>query len=352
MEDKTDSGRYYINQEVGRLEFQRRVFEEAKDPRNPLLERAKFIAILGSNLDEFFMVRVGGHTSVNPERLLEFALEVVNPAEILASVRKMVTDLVEEIQNYLREVLFPELHQAGIHVLDYEELDAGQKAEADAYFREIIFPVLTPLAFDTGHPFPHISNLSLNLAVSVCSKDGESNFARVKVPPTLPYMIPIKPPAGEGENEKGPRQYYLVWISQVIIANLASLFSGLEVAEAYPFHVTRNAEMEILEVQDLDLLEAMEENVKRRRFGAVVRLLVRKEMPQHILQILAENLNVDSSLIYSVRGPLVLRDLMQLYKLDRPDLKYRPFSPAIPAQFMDAPGGEAIFAAISRYCCW
>ena len=176
MDTKQETARPYINQELGRLEFQRRVFEEAQDPRNPLLERVKFIAILGSNLDEFFMVRVGGHTAQNPSRLVEFFPDDENPAELMASVRKVALSLMEDVQNYLRTVLMPELDRAGIHVLDYDQLNPEQKAQADAYFREVIFPVLTPLAFDTGHPFPHISNLSLNLAVLVRGQDGRATF--------------------------------------------------------------------------------------------------------------------------------------------------------------------------------
>ena len=336
----------YLNRELGALAFQRRVFEEAQDERNPLLERIKFIAIIGSNLDEFFMVRVGGLSTLAARAPdLDFTMDDESPSVQLAAIRKSAQELMENVNDFLRTRLQPELHKAGIRIYDYKELSKGQKQAADTYFNDVIFPVLTPLAFDPGHPFPHISNLSLNLAILVKDDGEEPHFARLKIPDTLPYLVPIKAPKeGDGEAGTDAQEHYFVWITQLIRANLTALFPGVEIVEAEPFYVNRNAEMEIQALENIDLLETMEENVRKRRFSPVVRLLVDQRMPEYILDILIENLNIDREDVYMVRGPLVLRNLMQLYRLDRPDLKYKPFIPATPALLMAE--GEDFFAAI------
>jgi len=339
--DALDDPRNYLNRELGALAFQRRVFEEAQDERNPLLERLKFVAIIGSNLDEFFMVRVGGLNTPNPD----FSMDDEPPAQQLAAIRREAQALMEALNEFLKTRLLPELHQAGIHIYDYNELSADQQMAADAYFSNIIFPVLTPLAFDPGHPFPHISNLSLNLAIMLKGGDEQVHFARLKIPDTLPYLLPLKSEAQvEGVDGAGPQSQFFVWISQVIRANLNALFQGMEILEAQPFYVNRNAEMEIQALEHQDLLETMEESVRNRRFSPVVRLLVDQRMPKNVLDILIENLNIEGEDIYTVRGPLVFRSLMQLYKLDRPDLKYKPFSPA--ASSLLNKEGEDFFAAI------
>jgi len=339
----------YINRELGLLEFQRRVLEEVQDLRNPLLERIKFLAILGSNLEEFFMVRVGGLRMQKDAGVNEISPDGMTPAEQLAEIRKVVLKLMEEARGYFCETLQPELRKAGIWIMDYSELNARQRESVDAYFKEAIFPVLTPLAFDPGHPFPHISNLSLNLAVVIMDQKGQKHFARVKVPPSLPQLVPIKRSSG-GVRKDGtvPHDHYFVWIDDVISANLKTLFPGMQVVEAHPFHVTRNADFEIQEVEALDLLETMEASVRRRRFGPVVRLMINKNMPRHIRDILAENLRVDNNDIYSLSGPLVLSSLMQLTRIERYDLKDRPFVPYVPnpLRFTGDADRGSIFAAI------
>jgi polyphosphate kinase len=338
----------YLNRELGVLAFQRRVFEEAQDARNPLLERIKFIAIIGSNLDEFFMVRVGGlRTLADRSPDLDFGLDDDPPSVQLAAIRKSAQELMANVNDILRTSLLPELHAAGIHIYDYNELSKDQQQTADQYFNNFIFPVLTPLAFDPGHPFPHISNLSLNMAILVKGEDEQVHFARLKIPDTLPYLVPIKAPSeGDDRDESGKPKYYFVWISQVIRANLNALFPGMEILESQPFYVNRNAEIEIETLENIDLLETMEDNVHKRRFSPVVRLLVDQRMPKYILDILIENLNLDSEDVYTIRGPLVLRDLMQLYRLDRPDLKYKPFTPATLEILKKE--GEDFFAAIRQ----
>jgi polyphosphate kinase len=346
--DPLDDPANYLNRELGALAFQRRVFEEAQDERNPLLERVKFIAIIGSNLDEFFMVRVGGLSSPAAHGPgTDISVEDQSPSEQLAAIRKAAQKLMKEVTDYLHAALLPALHAAGIHIYDYEELSQEQQRAANCYFDEVVYPVLTPLAFDPDHPFPHISNLSLNLAILVKGRDEAVHFARLKIPDTLPYLVPIQPPLAASQVDGGgPQQHGFVWISQLIRANLQALFPGMDVLEAQPFYVNRNAEMEILGLENEDMLETMEESVRKRRFSPVVRLLVDQRMPRHILEILIDNFNIDNEDIYTIRGPLVLRDLMQLYRLDRPDLKYKPFTPAVPAPLKA--GGEGIFAAIQQ----
>jgi polyphosphate kinase len=344
---------YYINRELSQLEFQRRVLEEAKDKSNPLLERVKFLAIVGSNLDEFFMVRVGGLCSQVDEGIAESIEEgEAPPKEQLAAIRKVASALMQETADYLRNDLMPELAQAGIHIYDYADLNVAQRQKANDIFNEVIFPVLTPLAFDPGHPFPHISNLSLNLAVLVEGDGEEPRFARVKIPESIPYLMILQSPNAENQADAEVREEFnFVWTSQVIIANLPMLFPGIKVLDAHPFHVTRNADMELGEYQtDDDLLEIMEESVRRRRFGSVVRLLVRPGLPERIQKILIENLNIDANDVYWVRGPLNLRNLMQLTRINRPDLKYKPFVPVIPILLRPVPNqtDNSIFAAIRR----
>ena len=327
----------YINREMGLLQFQWRVFEEAKDECNPLLERVKFLAIVGSNMDEFFMVRVGGLIIQQVTGMTDLSVDGLTPAEQLADIRRQARTLMEEVRIYFHEVLKPALDDAGIHILNYDELNEKQKISVDDYFNEVVFPVLTPLAFDPGHPFPHISNLSLNLAVLISDREGLHHFARVKVPATLPQLVPIKRSSGSVRKDGTvPHNHYFVWNSQVIMANLDDLFPGMEVLEAHPFHVTRNADLEIQELEAVDLLETMEENVRKRRFGRVVRLLVNKNMPDYIREILEENLEMDPKDVYFMDTPLSFSDLMQLGKVDRYDLKYRPFVPAVPPQLLKA----------------
>jgi polyphosphate kinase len=323
------------------------VLEEAQDERNPLLERVKFLSIVGSNMDEFFMVRVAGlidqvDAGIRGRRARRHASDGQ-----LVAIRREVKKLLAEAHKCLHDQLLPALAEAGIQILDYAALNEKQLAIADAYFRETAFPVLTPLAFDPGRPFPHISNLSLNLAVLIRDKDGVEHFARVKIPDSLPQFIPLKRPRKKSR-KRPPREETFVWLEQVISANLPALFRGMDVIEAHPFHVTRDADIAIKELEAEDLLETIEEGVRQRRFGSVVRLMVSDDMPAHILDILVNNLEIDASQVYRVHGPLSLSRLMHLYALDRPDLKDAPFMPAVPKTLAAATAEEDIFALIRR----
>ena len=324
----------YLNRELSTLKFQRRILFEAQNKDNPLLERVRFLGILGSVLDEFFMVRVGGLTMAQDGSKEQFYFENLPPEKQLHEIRKEAHKLTREAQDYFSETLKPLLAEKGIHLFHYAELNKAQRARVDAYYKEVIFPVLTPLAFDPGHPFPYISNLSYNLAIVVEDEGGVRHFARLKVPGSLPYFLPVHKAAYDSSpRAKRVRKFDFVNIDEVIITNLADLFPGMKVIEAHPFHVVRNAEVELQGLEVMDLLEFMEESVRRRRFGAVVRLLVNADMPDHMLKILVENLNVDPQFIYIYNHLLILRHLSQIAQIDRPDLKYESFSPKIPAYF-------------------
>jgi polyphosphate kinase len=337
----------YVNRELGLLSFQWRVLEEALDPTNPLLERVNFLAIVGSNLNEFFMVRVATLTAQVDAGIPEFGPDRMSPSAQLVAIRREVKRLVEAANTCLEEDLTPPLATEGIEILKYADLSAKQLQSAERYFREIIFPVLTPLAFDPGRPFPHISNLSLNLAVLIRDAKGGERFARVKVPDSLPALVPLtktkKPKTKRGHSRH--KETY-VWLEEVIAAHLDSLFPGMTVIESHPFHVTRDAEVAIKELEAEDLLETIEEGVRQRKFGSVVRLQVNQQMPQHILQILMTNLEVDSSEVYRSKGLLGLSRLSTVAQIDRTDLKYKPFLPTTPAELRALGDDEDLFSVI------
>jgi polyphosphate kinase len=318
----------YLNRELSHLEFQRRVLEEARDARNPLLERVKFLSILGSNIDEFFMVRVAGLMQQIENKVQEPGIDGRLPAETLGAIRVEMGLLMNEAYAFYREELAPELAAANIRLLDLAEVDAQQRSALDSLFLDKIFPILTPLAFDQGRPFPHISNLSFNVAVVVRDPGGPEHFARVKIPDTLPQFLPVHQP---GENAANRSAF--VFIEQLVMANLQHLFPGLDIVRAHAFRVTRDADFAIKELETDDLLETIEEAVWRRRFRDAVRLQVDAEMPESMVEILASNLEVETSSIYRVDGPLDLSRLRHLAALDRPDLKDKPFLPATPAGF-------------------
>ena len=233
----------YINRELSLLKFHRRVLFEALNPENPLLERVRFLGIVGSVLDEFFMVRVGSLAMGQDAQQDTFYFENMPPQKQLHEIRKEADKLLREAQECFLEVLKPALAEERIHFLHYDDLSKSQKERVDDHFREVIFPVLTPLAFDPGHPFPHISNLSFNLAILVEDNYGVRHFARLKVPGSLPYFLPVHKAAYDASpRAKQAKKYDFVWIDEVIQANLADLFPGMKVIEAHPFHVVRNAE--------------------------------------------------------------------------------------------------------------
>lgn len=336
----------YLNRELSLLAFQRRVLEEAEDPGNALLERVKFLSILGSNLDEFFMVRVAGLAAQLDAGITEIGPDRITPRAQLIAIRREVKKLLREAHD-CRRALYSELKDNGILIHEYADLNEKQQRLAAEYFSKTVFPVLTPLAFDPGRPFPHISNLSLNLAVLIRDDDGHEHFARVKVPDSLPQLVPLAGMASVNSKRPGKRRVDLVWLEDIIAAHLSELFPGMEIVECYPFHVTRDADIAIRELEAEDLLETVEEGIRQRRFGSVVRLVVTRDMPKSILEILMKNLEVDSGDVYRTERPLSLRRLDGLYAVNRPELKYPAFTPVVPPVFSECQEDE-IFAAVRQ----
>jgi polyphosphate kinase len=338
---------YYINRELSWLEFNARVLEEALDDRNPLLERVKFLSIFSSNLDEFFMIRVSGLRDQLEAGILKAPPDGMTPGEQLAEIRARLRPMLEKRATSWKDDLLTKLREAGIAVLSYDNLKKKQRKLLRRHFKSEIFPVLTPLAFDPGHPFPHISNLSINLAVEIRDPEEGERFARVKVPSTLDRLlrIPSEEKADDYERLglKEPAATNFVWLEEVVMANLDLLFPGLEIVSAQPFRVTRDADVEIEEDEASDLLIAMQEVVGQRHFGSAVRLEVAREMPERIRSILIGNLGLAPFQVYEVEGPMGLSDLMELTRLDRAELKDPPFLPQISPVFASE---ESIFSVL------
>jgi polyphosphate kinase len=329
-----------INRELSWVEFNRRVLQEAMDPSHPPLERAKFLAIFATNLDEFYMIRVSG---LKEQRANDYfdGTDGLTPAQILEQLNEQIAPMAREQSRLWREEIRPLLAQHGVCVIDVHEMNEEQRAFADEYFRRTVFPVLTPLAFDPGHPFPHISNLSLSLAVAVEDERGRTRFARVKVPPSLPRLLLLNDCSDDGE----PCERCFVWLDQVIAANIHSLFPELRVLGVYEFRVTRDADIEISEDEAGDLRDSVERGVKERGFLDVVRLEVDHEMPDDIRDILMENLNLKEADVQRIDGPLDLSKLWELYRLNLPQLKDAPFTPHTPPELAD---DADIFAEIRK----
>ena len=337
-----DDPRYYLNRELSLLEFQERVLDEARDGRNRLLERVKFLSIVCSNLDEFFMVRVAVLKQKLAAGSADLSVDGRTVAQQLIAVHKRVEELIGGIYDCFRRQLQPGLARHDVQIADYSALNDRERAAVDRYYTETVFPVLTPLAFDPGRPFPHISNLSLNLAIVLGGDAGRTHFARVKVPQQLPQLVAV--PAAK--NKMRPAHKF-VWIEQLIAANLESLFPGMQVVEAHPFHVTRDAEVAIKELESDDLLETVEEAVWRRRFRKPVRLLTSDTISPGVLRILIENLKANPADVFRVNGPIDLGRLRSFPDVDRPRLKDPPFDPW-PSPDLTAQADEDIFSVIRR----
>ncbi len=333
----------YINRELGMLEFNYRVLEEALEPTNPLLERVKFLAIFANNLDEFFMIRVSGLRQQVAAGVIDTPADGLTPAQQLAAIRKRLLPMFKTQYECWRDDLIPALRESNIHFVSHEELSKDLKEALQLYFESEIFPVLTPLAVDPGRPFPHISNLSLNLAVLLEDDEGGRRFARVKVPQALPRIVPVTEIADKYIGKRSNQKMIFVFLEEVISANLQSLFPGMEILESHPFRVTRNADMEIEEDEASDLLETIEAGVRQRRFGRVVRLEVQHDMPQFLLEWLKGYLNVERSDIYQIGAPLGMSQLFELAGMDIPTLKDPPYLPQTPPALHEP---ETMFAML------
>jgi len=330
--DLNDS-QYYINRELSWLEFNQRVLHEACDPRTPLVERLKFLAIFCSNLDEYFMVRVAGLKQQVAAKVNLFTPDGRTPEKQLVEIRQHLIPQVAKHSEQFEQVLRPLLKKHGVHILNYIELDQIQKDYLDKYFSEQIFPVLTPLAVDPSHPFPYISNLSLNLAVVVKNPETEEElFARVKIPNVLPRFLPLPQELGIHEQEQ-PSVWTGIPLEQAIAHNLESLFPGMNIQEYHPFRITRDSDLELEEDEADDLLLAIEQELRKRRLGGdAVRLEINAETPASIRDRLLSDLEIEAADVYEINGLLGLRDLMTFMALPLPDLKDPPRQSVVPGR--------------------
>ncbi len=326
----------YLNRELSWLEFNHRVLALADVDDTPVLERAKFLSIFSSNLDEYFQVRVAILKEQEVSRVGGTSPDGLTPTEQLRAIRSRLMDLIPEQSRILAERVVPVLAESGILLCGWEEISDDDRGFLAGVFDQRIFPVLTPLAVDPGHPFPHISSLSLNLAVLVRNpRTGERRFARVKVPHLLPRFVPL--PDGER----------FVPLEQIIAAHLGELFPGMEVESHSAFRVTRDADLDLEEGEAGDLLAAIDLNLRRRRFGEAVRLEIARAMPADVRRLLVHELALEDDDVYEIDGPLDLGGLWALHALDRPDLKDEQWMPVVPPALVgigEAPGD--IFAVL------
>ncbi len=326
----------FFNRELSWLSFNARVLALAADDALPLLERVKFLAIYASNLDEFFQVRVAGLRDQVAGEVRIRTPDGRTPQEQLDAIRRALTGLERERQSIFTTQLVPQLRAEGISILRYAELGAEDAKVADVYFDEQVFPILTPLAVDPGHPFPFISDLSLNLGVRVRrSGDQRARFARIKVPATLGRLVPLGTPGS------------FIRIEDLIIAHLDQLFPGLEVVEHLAFRVTRNADLNYRDEEADDLLELVEMELRRRRLGGAVRLEIGASSGDAIRSLLRNELDIDQDDIYTDGSFLAMADLWELTKIDRPELEFDEFSPIIPARVSPRTGEDVdLFAEL------
>ena len=314
----------YINRELSWIAFNKRVLAQALDTRTALLEQAKFNAIFSNNLDEFFMVRVASLKSQVEAGISKTSEDGLTPLQQLLTIRDHLDPLIEQQQNHYRKHLKKQLNDQGVHLLDYQQLKKQQRIWIDNYFQTAIFPVLTPLAVDQAHPFPFVSNLSLNVAALILDPEtGQQQFARVKVPQkTMPRFVEIPPDLSGIEPEP---ILSAVPLEQVVAFNLKLLFPGMKVEEHYFFRVTRDADLELRDLEADDLMSAIEQGLHKRRMGGeVVRLEVTNEMPQRVVEMLIEGMDVEEKDLYRISGLLGLDDLFELMRLPLQQIKDEP----------------------------
>ena len=330
----------YLNRELSWLDFNARVLALAEDESQPLLERAKFLAIFASNLDEFYMVRVAGLKRREETGLTVRSADGLTPREQLAYISKRNQELVEQHAAAWEKRLRPRLAEHGVRIASWTDVNDDQRERLSRYFREQIFPVLTPLAVDPAHPFPYISGLSLNLAVTVRDPSGGGErFARVKVPDNVSRLVPI-------DHRRDDLYSTFLPLEELIAAHLGDLFAGMQVTAVHAFRVTRNADLEVEEDRDEDLLKALERELAQRRFGPPVRLEIADDMSEHMLELLLRELEVDPHDVVVVPGLLDLSCLWQLYGVDRTELKDPPFVPATHPAFGERESPKSVFATL------
>ena len=326
MQALSRSGTHYINRELSWLDFNERVLRLAEDGFTPLLERAKFLAIFASNLDEFYQVRVAGLRRQVEAGGTKRSPDGMSSEEQLQAIADRVRPMVERHARLFEEEICPRLFKDDLQIVRWKDLDEAQCEELDQMFLRSVFPVVTPLAVGPAHPFPYISNLSLNLAVLVREPESKRGmFARVKVPPILPRFIELA------------SSHVFVPVEDAIADNLEELFPGMEILEHHAFRVTRDTDLELDDEEAEDLLSALETEIERRRFSPAVRLEIEAGMSQRVLELLIRELQIQPKDLYELPGPLGLASLWEIYDLDRPDLKDKPFNAPAHSAFS---GGE------------
>ena len=331
----------YLNRELSWLDFNARVLALAADQSLPLLERAKFLAIFASNLDEFYMVRVAGLKRRDEMGLSVRSADNLSPREQLRRINERTQHLANRHAHVFLDAVRPALADEGIVIVTWAELDEAERTRLSTYVHEQVFPVLTPLAVDPAHPFPFVSGLSLNLAITVKHPDdGGQHFARIKVPDNVERFVEL------GAREADAQIVRFLPMEELIAAFLHVLFPGLEIVEHHAFRITRNADFEVEEDRDEDLLQALERELARRRFGSPVRLEVSDDMTESMLELLLRELDVAPGDVIEVPGLLDLSSLWQIYDLDRPALKDRPFVPATPPAFGERETPKSIFSTL------
>lgn len=330
MDDRTTTlpitpppSQLFINRELSWLDFNDRVLQMARDPSTPLLERVRYLAIFASNLDEFFMKRIGGLQRQRASRLNELSQDGMTADEQLAAIQERVRDLLAQHQQIWVD-LQSLLEQNGIIIQNYESISPADRAICDEFFAKNVFPILTPLAVDSAHPFPFISNLSRSLGVLLEHPvRGESHFVRIKMPENLPRFVPLQ------------TKWQFVPLEQVIGGNLSLLFPGMKVVEWQLFRATRNADIELDEEDADDLLEMVEQELRRRRLSHVVRLELPEAMSENMRQFIVEGMEVDPRDVWVVKGPIDMDDLFAIANVDLPNLKFKPWAPLTPPRLMD-----------------
>lgn len=330
--------RFLFNRELSWIEFNKRVLEEAADEKNPLLERVKFLSIFSTNLDEFFMIRVAGLKRQIVSGVNEMTTDGMTAFEQREAIYEKLYPLVNEQYRIFNEVVVPQLEENNIKFVKYEDLESEERKKIDEFFNEELFPVLTPIALDNVHPFPNLVNRTLALAIILDDPETEhleEKISIIQVPGNFPRYYKI-------ESRHG---YNFILIEEIIKANAGKLFPGMITTAVYSFRITRNADLELEEDEADDLLKLIEEEVKKRRLGIIVRLEVDAGIPDHFLNFLKEDLNLDNTEIYKINGQLNLGDLMDLYKIDKRNLKYEAFTPRISSFLRDE---EDIFKAIKK----
>jgi len=336
----------FINRDLSWLEFNKRVLEEALNPDLPLLDKVKFVSIFFLNLDEFYMIRVSGLKEQIRANIITSTIDGLSPFEELREIEKQVKKMLSTIDDLWNNSILPDLKKNNVVISKIEDLSENEQAALSQYFHKEIFPVLTPLAFDPGRPFPYISNLSLSFAILISKSENERHFARVKIPSILPRLLRVDKILKPNKIRKnGKLSAKFIWIDDLIKQNLCFLFPGVEIVEAHSFRITRNTDLGIQEDEADDLLEVIEENIKQRKFGSVVRLEVEKNMPDYMIETLSDNLGIKQTDIHVIEGSLGLSNVMELYNLPFHHLKEKPYQAKT---FPNLEDNENIFSIISN----